>query len=123
MVQGRVAAPVSKSAAAATPLAAARGEMLDVEAWLAVEALDVAQAASAVRSAAKRSGGDVVDDTVNDAAGGMSAVLTLRVPAEQTDALLGAVEASGASSRAGSPRATLTRSVFDAELRLENLSV
>jgi hypothetical protein len=97
--------------------------MLDIEATLTLEVEIVGEAAVALRVAAKRFEGVVVEDTLTEQSGGATAHLTIRIPAEQADRFFDAINGIGKMrSRRVSAR-DIGKEYFDAELRLENLLV
>lgn len=95
--------------------------MLDIEAHLTIEVEAVARAATALRAAARRVDGVIVEDVMNEQPAGATARLTVRVPAEHTDSFLDSLDRVGRlRSRQISAR-DIGKEYFDAELRLANL--
>jgi hypothetical protein len=99
----------------------ARPEMLDIEANLKIEVEAVPAAAAALRAAAKRFDGLVVEDTLNEQPAGSTARMTIRVPSQRAESFLDALDGVGrVRSREVSAR-DIGKEYFDAELRLDNL--
>lgn len=117
----------STPAAPATPAAvepnANQPEMFDIEARLSVEVEKIGDAAGKVRELAKKHGGQVVADTVNDDAGSSAASFTLRVPSKGSDAFLNDISGIGVVRNRQITARDIGKEFHDAQIYLRNLEV
>src|SRR5688572_7511661 len=60
-------------------------DMFDIEARLSIEVEKVGDAANRVRDIARKHGGQIVADTVNDSGGSSAASFTLRIPSKGSE--------------------------------------
>jgi hypothetical protein len=116
-------APVLQGTSGTTvsaPAEAAR--MIEIEGRLTVQVEDVERAADRLRRATLASGGDVVEEALQDAASAPRAQMQLRVPSARADDLLREIAAVGTVTSRQVTAKDVGKQYFDATLRLENLS-
>jgi hypothetical protein len=117
-------APPAATAAGVTQpssTATAKSRMLDIEAHLTLKVEDVPRAVAELRQLTQASGGDVVEESIQDAAAMARAELTLRVPSQAADDVLQKVEAVGSLITRQVSARDVGKQYFDGTLRLENL--
>jgi hypothetical protein len=99
-------------------------EKLVIEAWLEIQADDVAQASGAIRARVEAAGGRVVSENIVGAgSAASSAALELRVPPAQA---MGVVTWLGAVGTVESRRvlaSDVSKTLFDQQLALDNLRI
>lgn len=95
--------------------------MLDREAHLTVEVTQADEAAARVRAMVEALGGEVVSEVFEDQAMQAGAALTIRVPSEQTDRLLGQLKSLGVVRSFRSQVVEVSRKVADAEAVIKNM--
>lgn len=98
-------------------------EMFDIEARLSIEVEKVGDAAAKVREIAKKHGGQIVADTVNDDSGSSAASFTLRVPSKGSDAFLTDIGAVGVVRNRQITARDIGKEFHDAQIYLKNLEV
>lgn len=99
----------------------AKVEMLDIEARVSLEVARVSDAVAALRGLVAAQGGQVINDVLEDTASSAGAALSIRIPAEKTEAFLGALASLGRiTSRKVSVR-DIGKEFHDARLLQKNL--
>ncbi|MFD9354086.1 DUF4349 domain-containing protein [Streptomyces sp. NPDC060031] len=114
--------------AAAAPAAADKGQspasaraQIIRTATLSVETADAQKATAAARTAAENAGGYVGNETTKrDADGLMTSTVTLRVPGDRFDAVLGAMEGSGKLLDRKVEAQDVTQKVADTDSRVKS---
>ncbi len=115
--------PAAAPAPAAVEPNANQTEMFDIEARLSVEVEKIGDAAGKVRELAKKHGGQVVADTVNDDAGSSAASFTLRVPSKGSEAFLTDIGGIGVVRNRQITARDIGKEFHDAQIYLKNLEV
>jgi hypothetical protein len=100
-----------------------QNEMFDIEARLSIEVEKVGDAAAKVREIAKKHGGQVVADTVNDDAGSSAASFTLRVPSKDSDGFINDIGGIGVVRNRQITARDIGKEFHDAQIYLNNLQV
>lgn len=100
-----------------------QNEMFDIEARLSIEVEKVGDAAAKVREIAKKHGGQVVADTVNDDSGSSAASFTLRVPSKDSDGFLSDIGGIGVVRNRQITARDIGKEFHDAQIYLNNLQV
>jgi hypothetical protein len=120
---GGSSAPVSPGAtpAAAVDAQPSAQEMLDIEARVSIEVDKVGEAAASVRALAKKHGGQIVADTVNDDAGSSAASFTFRVPSKGSDGFLDDLGGVGIVRNRQVTARDIGKEFHDAQIHLNNL--
>jgi hypothetical protein len=95
--------------------------MLDIEGHLTLRVEDVARAVAELHRLTLASSGEVIEESVQDAASSARGQLTLRVPSVAADDVLQKVEAVGSLVSRQVNARDVGKQYFDATLRLENL--
>jgi len=98
-------------------------EMFDIEARVSVEVEKVGEAAAKVREIAKKHGGQVVADTVNDDTGSSAASFTLRIPTSGSEKFLEEVGGIGIVRNRQVTARDIGKEFHDAQIMLNNLMV
>ncbi|QES47626.1 DUF4349 domain-containing protein [Streptomyces venezuelae] len=124
---GEKAAGAGATAPSAAPAAGAAGKPVQVRqhiirtASLGIESKDVQQTLAAARSAAEGAGGYVGNEsTRRDDSGAMTSTVTLRVPGEKFDSVLGALEGGGKLLHRKVEAQDVTEKVVDVDSRVRS---
>jgi len=120
---GSSPAPTTPAAGPSTVEPQPSTEMFDIEARVSIEVEKVGDAAGKVRDIAKKHGGQIVADTVNDDAGSSAASFTLRVPAKGSDAFLTELGGIGVVRNRQVTARDIGKEFHDAQIHLKNLEV
>lgn len=117
-------APAKRVAQTVPAAVSAEREKLVVEAWIRLQADDVARAAAAVAARVEAEGGRVVSSSVEgpDRAAS-SAALELRVPPEKASAFAGWLSTLGVIESRRTLASDVGKLMFDQELALKNLEL
>ena len=99
----------------------ARVELFDIEAWLSLEVASIAQGRARVVQLTRESGGQVVNEVVEDQLHTRGASLSLRIPSERVHAFLAAVATIGRVRSQKVETKEVGRKLADAEVLLKNL--
>ncbi|MFD9335139.1 DUF4349 domain-containing protein [Streptomyces sp. NPDC060028] len=117
--RGAAAAPAAPDKGPQQP-APARAQIIRT-ATLGVETADAQKATAAARTAAENAGGYVGNETTKrDADGLMTSTVTLRVPGDRFDAVLGAMEGSGKLLDRKVEAQDVTQKVADTDSRVKS---
>ncbi|MFG2999719.1 DUF4349 domain-containing protein [Streptomyces sp. NPDC048340] len=117
---GAAAAPAAPDGKNQQQAPAARTQIIRT-ATLSVEAADAQKATAAARTAAENAGGYVGNETTNrDPDGRMTSTVTLRVPGDRFDAVLGAMEGSGKLLDRKVEAQDVTQKVADVDSRVKS---
>lgn len=119
---GSSTSPAAAAPAAVEPQPQAQ-EMFDIEARVSVEVEKVGDAAAKVREIAKKHGGQVVADTVNDDSGSSAASFTLRVPSKGSDKFLEDLGGIGIVRNRQVTARDIGKEFHDAQIHLNNLTL
>ncbi len=100
---------------------ASRAEMIDVEARVALEVERVASALAQIRALIARSGGQVVNEVLENQPGSSGAALSIRVPTPQVQSVLGELERVGKLLSRKVESKDVGREYHDAQILAKNL--
>lgn len=115
-------ATVSTSAVASGPSAGPIQAMMDIEARLAIEVRDVSVAISEVRSLVAASGGQILQESLQDARRERpTANLTVRIPSQGAFDFLARIETTGVVRSRNLNSRDVSKEYFDATLRVRSL--
>jgi len=120
---GASPAPTGAAAAPGTVEPQPSTEMFDIEARVSVEVEKVGDSAGKVRELAKKHGGQIVADTVNDDAGSSAASFTLRVPSKGSEAFLTELGGIGIVRNRQVTARDIGKEFHDAQIHLKNLEI
>jgi len=114
---------VAQAVPAAVPAAAAK-EKLVIEAWIRLQADDVAKTAAAVAARVEADGGRVVSSNIDGSdRAASSAALELRVPPARTSEFTGWLSTLGVIESRRTLASDVGKLMFDQELELKNLEI
>ncbi len=116
-------APPSGAGQAEARVASSAKPMLDIEGNVAVEVKDVDQALIRTKAWVKANGGQLTREETSRQPHQLTASVTLRIPAEKTDAALDALDQLGHVTSRNIRAKDITREFLDASLRLRNLEL
>jgi hypothetical protein len=103
------------------PAQAARVELFDIEAKVLVEVAELERAKTKLVELVRANGGQIMNEAVEDGSERRGAALSLRVPSERVQALLGSLGSVGKVRSSTLETKEVSRKIADAEVLIRNL--